>query len=163
MEYTLAAIAVVVLLVITRRISYRAGVRDAERRLKPKPADVTIILQGSGGGTVTKSLNPSPALLYCEQDAIWAISNATDKTVTVDLGKFADKSTGRLKDPVVFQTKPIAIPPGEMRQIKGKVKDKTMFKADPQGASDAIGEYQDFLYSVTVDGQVLDPEVRIRQ
>jgi len=38
-----------------------------------------------------------------------------------------------------------------------------MLDESPPARVDAIGRYQDFQYTVEVDGQVLDPEVRVRQ
>ena len=160
MKYNLYAVIGGALLV-TGVASFLAG--KYVSRIQAKPADVTVTLTGDAAGAVTKDLNPPQALLYCGHDVIWAISNRTGKTVTVDLTGFRDKATKIAKDPIDFPTKSITIPPGEMRLIKGKVKDKNMFQVEPKGTQDAFGEYQDFVYSVAVDGQVLDPEVRVRK
>jgi len=130
-------------------------------KLGPKPADVTVILRVDAKGAVVKDLHPFQALLYCGHDVSWAISNGADRAVEFKLGRFI--AGERVKEPIEFQTKTINIQPGETKSIRGKVKDETILDQPPPATSDAFGKYQDFQYTVEIDGQVLDPEVRVRQ
>jgi hypothetical protein len=151
----------IVVLCVVGVFAYLACKRTAENGLGPKPADVTVILKVDAKGAVVKDLYPFQALLYCGHDVSWSIFNGAGRAVEFKLGSFI--ASERVKEPIDFQTKTINILPRETKSIKGKVKDKTMLDQPPPATSDAIGKYQDFRYTVEVDGQVLDPEVRVRQ
>ena len=154
------AIGIVVLCVVGV-FAYLGCKSAVQGKLGPKPADVTVILRVDAKGAVVKDLHPFQALLYCGHDVSWAISNGADRAVEFKLGRFI--AGERVKEPIEFQTKTINIQPGETKSIRGKVKDETILDQPPPATSDAFGKYQDFQYTVEIDGQVLDPEVRVRQ
>jgi len=154
------AIGIVVLCVVGV-FAYLGCKSAVQGKLGPKPADVTVILRVDAKGAVVKDLHPFQALLYCGHDVSWAISNGADRAVEFKLGRFI--AGEQVKEPIDFQTKTINIQPRETKSIKGRVKDRAMLDESPPARVDAIGRYQDFQYTVEVDGQVLDPEVRVRQ
>jgi len=161
MKNSLVVIGIVLLYVVVGVIAPVACKRAAENGPGPKPADVTVILRVDAKGAVVKDLHPFQALLYCGHDVSWAISNGADRAVEFKLGRFI--AGEQVKEPIDFQTKTINIQPRETKSIKGRVKDRAMLDESPPARVDAIGRYQDFQYTVEVDGQVLDPEVRVRQ
>ncbi len=161
MKDSLVVTRVVLLSVVVGVIAHMACNSGTKMGQGAKPADVTVILTVDAKGTVVKNLHPFQALLYCGHDVSWAISNGAGRVVEFKLGRFL--ASGQVKEPIDFQTKSIKIEPGDTKSIKGRVKDKAMLDESPPATVDAIGKYQDFQYTVEVDGQVLDPEVRVRQ
>jgi hypothetical protein len=133
--------------------------------LEKGPRGVTVILNLNEKGEVVKDLYPPQALVYCGHRVTWVIHNGTDKDAKVEMSRFTVLGTQppTLKDPIDFRETSISVRPGEEGSIRGTVKDKAMLDAEPRGKRDAFGQYQDFKYSLVVDGKDLDPEVRVRE
>jgi hypothetical protein len=162
MKHSLVVIGIVLLCVVVGVLSQLACNRAAMAPAEG-PADVTVTLRVNEQGVLVKDLYPPQALVYCGHKVTWAIHNGTDKDVTVEMSRFTVLGTQEPKDPINFRETSISVPSGRNGSIRGTVKDKTMFGVDPRGKKDDFGEYQDFKYSLVVNGKTLDPEVRVRE
>lgn len=89
----------------------------------------------------------------------WII--ATDVPARVLIDDFRDLVTGVPKAALTRNPAGLIRPPGG--RLIGVVRGKDVFDEPPHGHQDQFGRYQDFTYGVEIDGQRVDPEIRIRE
>jgi len=128
--------------------------------IRPRPQNWKIrVALEKVGGQWTKTIYANQLEAHPGDTIDWIIT--TNEGVKVAIVNFRDQDTGKAKK--LLKGNPKDYIPSPKGTLTGEVRDKEIFDELPNGHQDSHGRYQDFIYGFEVDGDPIDPEIRIRE